>query len=94
MNRHYADTSGYEAKVEAMLGQQGFELSLDQRYAARQECFGIYASCQAHNPGLFDPNNPELWVLYNPGTVVAVFDTSTWMLHMDLDYYSDFIKSL
>jgi hypothetical protein len=92
MNRHHADTSGYSATIESLLGQQGFELNEDQRYAARQQCFGCYASCRMHSP--FDLNNPELYVLYNPGTVVAVFDTSTWMLHMDLDYYSDFLKSL
>ena len=92
MNRHYADTSSYSATIESLLGQQGFELNEDQRYAARQQCFGSYASCRRECP--FDLYNPGLFVLYNPGTVVAVFDTSTWMLHMDLDYYSDFIKSL
>jgi hypothetical protein len=92
MNRHYADTSGYSATIESLLGQQGYELNEDQRYAARQQCFGCYAD--GRDEGLFDPNNPDLFVLYNPGTVVAVFDTSTWMLHMDLDYYRDFIKSL
>jgi hypothetical protein len=90
--RHYADTSGYSATIESLLSQQGFRLNADQRYAARQQCFGCYAD--GRNEGLFDPNNPDVFVLYNPGTVVGVCDRLTWLTHLDRDYYRDFINSL